>query len=147
MTEQEAEAWATRLTRIWVPEEVTIDLQTLHYLGRYSGPSMVEIKVRPGRAWLGRPSNTHIFILSQVTEESWRPRLGCSIVRGNIKNLSHPQSVHQRELTHHFIAHYLPFFRRGCWLSGGPIEASAHEKIEWMQGFTREEIEVWNLKF
>jgi hypothetical protein len=37
-------------------------------------------------------------------------------------------------------------FRRGCWLSGCPIEASAHEKAEWIQGFSREEIEAWNLK-
>jgi hypothetical protein len=40
----------------------------------------------------------------------------------------------------------LPFFRRGCWLSGCPIEATAHEKAEWIRGFTREEIEAWNLK-
>ncbi|RYG64047.1 hypothetical protein EON80_19990 [bacterium] len=40
----------------------------------------------------------------------------------------------------------LPFFRRGCWLSGCPVEASAHEKAEWIQGFTSEEIEAWNLK-
>lgn len=41
---------------------------------------------------------------------------------------------------------WLPFFRRGCWLSGLPIEASAHEKAEWMRGFTKEEIEEWQLK-
>ena len=42
---------------------------------------------------------------------------------------------------------WMPFFRRGCWLSGLPIEATAHEKAEWMQDFTREEIESWNLQF
>lgn len=45
-----------------------------------------------------------------------------------------------------FTQQWLPFFRRGCWLSGCPIEASAHEKAEWMRGFTREEVEAWNLK-
>ncbi|BCM88418.1 hypothetical protein IAD21_00249 [Abditibacteriota bacterium] len=41
---------------------------------------------------------------------------------------------------------YMDFFRRSCWLSGCSIEASAHEKMEWIQGFSREEIEAWNLK-
>ncbi|RYX82721.1 hypothetical protein EON83_18050 [bacterium] len=46
-----------------------------------------------------------------------------------------------------FTAQWTDTFRRNCWLSGCPIEASAHEKAEWMQGFSREEIEAWNLKF
>lgn len=41
---------------------------------------------------------------------------------------------------------WMDFFRRGCWLSGCPVEATAHEKAEWMQGFSREELETWNLK-
>ncbi len=45
-----------------------------------------------------------------------------------------------------FTDKWLPFFRRGCWLSGCPIEATAHEKAEWMRGFSREELEAWNLK-
>lgn len=40
----------------------------------------------------------------------------------------------------------LDFFRRGGWLSGVFLEASAHEKAEWMQDYTREEIEAWKLK-
>ncbi len=45
-----------------------------------------------------------------------------------------------------FLEDWLPLFRRNCWLSGCDIEASAHEKAEWIQGFTREELEAWNLK-
>ncbi|BCM91861.1 hypothetical protein IAD21_03738 [Abditibacteriota bacterium] len=41
---------------------------------------------------------------------------------------------------------WMPFFRRCCWLCGCDIEATAHEKMEWMQGFSREELEAWNLK-
>lgn len=29
-----------------------------------------------------------------------------------------------------FAAHWLPFFRRGCWPSGCATEASGHEKAE-----------------
>ena len=45
-----------------------------------------------------------------------------------------------------FNEHYLPLVRRNCWLSGFHIEATAHEKAEWMQGFPREELQAWNLK-
>ncbi|RYF45551.1 MAG: hypothetical protein EOO38_15815 [Cytophagaceae bacterium] len=40
-----------------------------------------------------------------------------------------------------FATQWMPFFRRGCWLSGCPIEATVHEKVEWTRGFTREELE------
>ena len=42
----------------------------------------------------------------------------------------------------------MPVFRRGCWLSGADVEATAHEKAEWMQNFTETEevMEAWNLK-
>lgn len=46
-----------------------------------------------------------------------------------------------------FAIKWLPFFRRGCWLSGCPLEASAHEKAEWIQGFSPEELQAWNLNF
>ena len=46
-----------------------------------------------------------------------------------------------------FIKSWIPFFRRNCWLSGCAIEATAHEKAQWIQGFSREELESWNLKF
>ncbi len=44
------------------------------------------------------------------------------------------------------VEQWLPLFRRNCWLCGCPIEATAEEKTEWVQGFTEEEIEAWNLK-
>lgn len=40
----------------------------------------------------------------------------------------------------------LAVFRKNCWLSGADIEASAHEKVEWIQGFGKEEIETWKLE-
>lgn len=45
-----------------------------------------------------------------------------------------------------FAAQWFPFFRRGCWLSGCPIEATAYEKAEWIQDFSPEELQAWNLK-
>lgn len=45
-----------------------------------------------------------------------------------------------------FATQWMPYLRRNAWLSGLPLEASAHEKAEWIQGFSREEIEAWNLK-
>lgn len=46
-----------------------------------------------------------------------------------------------------FTAEWMPLFRRNCWLSGCDIEATAAEKAEWIQGFTRAELEAWHLKF
>ena len=45
-----------------------------------------------------------------------------------------------------FAAQWTPPFRRGCWLCGCDIEASADEKAEWVREFTKEEIESWKLK-
>ncbi len=41
---------------------------------------------------------------------------------------------------------WMPVFRRCCWLCGCDIEASAHEKAVWIQGFSREELDAWDLK-
>ena len=62
--------------------------------------------------------------------------------RGIIRTDEIPDSIDQWQ----FIDEYLDFFRRGLWLSGCDIEASAHEKAEWIQGFTKQEIEAWNLR-
>jgi hypothetical protein len=55
------------------------------------------------------------------------------------------ETASPEELLRH-ESEWMDFFRRGLWLSGADIEATAHEKAEWLQGFTREEIEAWNLK-
>lgn len=51
-----------------------------------------------------------------------------------------------RESLKEFAAAWEEAFQSGCWLCGCTIDASMHEKSEWMQGFTEEEIEAWNLK-
>ena len=53
---------------------------------------------------------------------------------------------HRDEDLHQFAAKWLEFFRRGCFLSGCPVEATMHEKMEWAREFTKEEIESWKLK-
>ncbi|RYF46035.1 MAG: hypothetical protein EOO38_14900 [Cytophagaceae bacterium] len=54
--------------------------------------------------------------------------------------------VSSTEAAHQLTEQHLPLFRRNCWLSGVPIEATAHEKAEWIRDFSREDIEAWNLK-
>ncbi|RYX83925.1 hypothetical protein EON83_12365 [bacterium] len=44
-------------------------------------------------------------------------------------------------------AEWLDKFRRGCWLSGISIEATAHEKAEWIQDFSEVEVKSWGLDY
>ncbi|BCM92498.1 hypothetical protein IAD21_04378 [Abditibacteriota bacterium] len=67
-------------------------------------------------------------------------------VRATHTNPSDEMEYASSEALHQIFADWLPFFRRCCWLSGYPLEVSAHEKIEWMQEFIHEELQSWNLK-
>jgi hypothetical protein len=82
-----------------------------------------------------------VFYVIVLYEQEWERVLVCTldsttpaILNGSDANI--PPEI---------ATEHLPLFRRGCWLSGCAIEASAHEKAEWMQSFTQEELEAWNL--
>ncbi len=139
MTEQEAEALAARLTRIWGPDSPPSAPKWELDTEKFEFKCQIEVQVFVNVAlpfaappfasmWWGdcemawRPDGFHPFPGRYCTPEDWD------------------------ELMPRFTVQGLPLFRRGLWLSGLPIEASAHEKAEWMQGFTREELEAWNLK-
>ncbi|BCM88425.1 hypothetical protein IAD21_00256 [Abditibacteriota bacterium] len=152
MTEQEAATLVARLTRVWGSSFVVHNQGRGEYLfeseiqpsislrcgyqinlGPYGGLSfgLANWRYAPRDLRLIARANGEIF--SEVCDWPFEPPFGLTI------------SDLERELKP-FAAQWLPFFLRNCWLSGCPIDASAHEKMEWIQGFTREEIEAWNLK-
>ncbi|RYX80236.1 hypothetical protein EON83_29505 [bacterium] len=140
MTEQEAEALAVRLTRIWGIVRVRkTGLARNESRGFYFSASANDFSFRADEDKPGALS----FVLRRPLEEGYWGNLFCE--EGRISGPSHLEAW-ESDLQEQFAAHWLPFFRRNCWLSGANIEATAHEKFEWIQGFTREEIEVWNLK-
>lgn len=142
MTEQEAEAFAARLTRIWNPKQVPrqsgsyIRDTVFSFVGEISPGVNFGFNVREGEV-------PHAAM-------HWN-RCEMQRFQGKIEsNYAAGASVEPEQwdvLLPEFVERWLPFFRRGCWLSGCPIEATAHEKAEWMRVFTHEEIESWNLKF
>lgn len=151
MTEPELEALGERLRRIWQREES----------GEVTKPHF-----ETSRGWKGEPDQLSLvcrvtaqvsvtcwffieeFVDMQVSLE-WRS-YELSFWNGEIRcfdtsGADEPSSDSSLRLAQ-FAAEWMPFFRRGCWLSGCSIEASAHEKAEWIRGFTKEEIESWKLK-
>ena len=158
MTELEAEALAARLTRIWTPEK------ELKWEFTASGQQPEEhfdcfTEWAPGieleYSWWDRPNSFVLEASRKIPfpheghEHIIVGRLRCYKNSGRIESIFPVQlSVNKelRNLYDQFAAQYLYPFRRGCWLSGCPIGATAHEKAEWIQGFTIEEFESWNLK-
>ena len=153
MTEQEAKAYARRLKLIWLS-------------GDEAGP-VVEWRPRrdhPGRfAFAGRVAiDIHLlaeetspvpgmtptcrFTLGWKHEGVWPIRIMCharsdQVVSARLQEGGVSQAVAER-----FENRWRPFVRRSCWLSGIPVKATAAEKAEWLEAFTREEKELWKLK-
>ena len=130
MTDQEAEALAARLTRIWG------EPAKRHHLN-FTWPvpgGCIHTKTHPIYT---------SFQLDLPGLSLYASTGGAFIVGGEPPQGTAHWAYEQHEI---LKQEYVPFFRRGCWLSGCNIEASAHEKAEWMQGFSREEFEAWNLK-
>ena len=160
MTQQEAQTWFERLTKIWVPESLQINERVSgpsweFNFGQFQFRSFITEQVRLAIHF--EKKGYFFSLIRQIThwdeerEEYEEPRttvtgdLSVSQV-GRIKgDLMTPPG--EEEIYAQFADEWTPFFRRGCWLSGVPIDATAQEKAEWMQGFTREELASWNLKF
>lgn len=154
MTEQEAEALAAQLTRIWVPPAISLDeISLYHEAGVFSFLVTIQkdVSLRCSQGSENPASKLEArfgrrFDLTQEGEPDLSiGSLWCWSKGGKVHSVPHHEQ--SLELFEQFRQEWMPFFRRGCWLSGCPIEAGAHEKAEWIQGFTREEIEAWNLKF
>ena len=138
MTEQEAEALAARLVRIWaVPHQ-----------NEWWWDMEEDLN---GEVFL---CVTHLSASVAVSFSKQEDRsLAIGLAEANMSLFVDPsgrlttEPSEITEETRSFVAQWLSVFRRGCWLSGCPIDASAHEKAEWMQGFSQKELEAWNLKF
>ncbi|RYZ88212.1 MAG: hypothetical protein EOP06_11365 [Proteobacteria bacterium] len=107
-----------------------------------------------GIQWQGQECSLQLgnsTIFSSTAHERYRLFFlimpGLSLCAGTVGNFSIQRAAWcSLEEYQVLLKQWLPFFRRGCWLSGCPIEASTHEKAEWTQGFSREDLEAWQLK-
>ncbi|RYX80950.1 hypothetical protein EON83_26440 [bacterium] len=159
MTEQEAEAKTARLTRIWKPPPVE-DMSSWGKLRSLSDPNFFvfeehimrgvrfryhyvnESTIKEGYSLILREMPSRKRIASLLYRPDW------TICRESIDcDPEEHEPGEYDKITREFFAQWTDFFRCNCWLSGANIEASAHEKAQWLRGFTREEIEAWNLKF
>ncbi len=156
MTDHEAEAFLKRLKRIWAPEgcwgstafswcrdeydgcEFSANIQHGLYFRCSDDDGPYAVGTRAER----------ILVLLRVHEGTGRCTGQLRSFMGRDEVEIGWGSLSSWEITNceQFAHEWLPFFRRGSWLSGCGIEPSAHEKAEWIQGFTHEELEAWNLK-
>lgn len=132
MTEQEADAMLVRLTRIWMPaQEISYRLEPE---GRFKFTGQLD-----------EEGDVSFFI------DNWLGILSIDFYVGEIQSRLAANGELNVWTLGNAVApviteRWLPYFRRNAWLSGFPVEASGHEKAEWMRGFSSEEIEAWNLQ-
>ena len=143
MPHQEAEIMEVRLARVWEPKEVELvklDRRgMLNWSARIQGKVCIDIELHSDFPEVSLYYQANEFVANLYLTSD-----------GDIeadKGEAPKRDIERRELIDQFAPKWMPFFRRGCWLSGFPMEATAHEKTEWVQGFTQEEIEAWDLKF
>ncbi len=133
MTEHEIAIFKMRLTRVWSPWRRRPDAE--------------------------RRPPTHSFFAAHLNQNNWieakdvwlvlyrtRTRdegsVFCRRDNGAIVWYADPK---RPETLAPFKNQWMDIFRRNSWLSGYPVEASDTEKAEWVRGFTRQEIESWEL--
>jgi hypothetical protein len=134
MTEQEAETLAARLTRVW-------RLTKRSFTRSPEGPF----------SFIGKFCDSLILFVDKKNQDPLSIQLAKDAVGVGyewvlVSLFDEVFDCRRDEAYEHPIAENLSLFRRNCWLSGCDIEASAHEKAEWIQGFSRDELEAWNLK-
>ena len=120
MTQQQAQSLAARLKRVWAPEQCDFHVSRF---GKFS--------------FNGRwPDGLYLHIEKE-------DELLIELVQNNNLLLTfYCDEIEENPAHQLLVARHRPLFRRGCWLSGCPIEATAKEKAEWTQGFANEEIEA-----
>ena len=138
-TSSEAEAVAARLRRIW---NWTAETGWVPY-----EPGFSEIYIQLSdqvllRVW---KEQSALYWEEPGARRGTRRSVSCSTSHKEILYTPHDLGA---EPCHWqgFLTQWLPLFRRGCWLLGFDIDASMHERMEWTQGFSKEEIESWKLK-
>ena len=147
MTEQEAEAFLRRATKIWVPYPYALGAQW----ERMSDGSF-HLNVAEDTFVALYPGNQKLYLSYQKPLQALLYGNYCTLecVSGQVECnwIGEPEDLTEEEesLLPVFAHRWSSYFRRGLWLSGIDIEASAHEKAEWMQGFTHEELQTWDLK-
>ncbi|RYX82367.1 hypothetical protein EON83_19920 [bacterium] len=154
MTEQEAEVMAAWLTRVWNIKEGTDEWEVEYErFFKFEGSitSNVHFEMTGGliSPTLTRTEekNTDVGHFTGLAYNNGKHSIQVMEMRKKYHVVSlWPSDGEHSEILQDFVAQWLPFFRRGCWLSGCDIEASPHEKMEWIQGFSAEELEAWNLK-
>ena len=139
-TQAEVEMLEARLRRIWDwagQVEWMPDEEKFH-VGHIQLRTQVLLKVWP----------TQVALCWEEPGPEWGSMgaLICDTFRKRV--FQTPPRFYDDEPPHwqDFLAQWTSIFRRNCWLCGYDIEASAHEKAEWIQGFTQEEVEAWNLQ-
>lgn len=151
MTEPEIEALSVRLARVWnLPDPITRNKDyPAHLRLRARVEPLVELLCVGNRDSPYAEFTIYLTCYDQPPSRKITGSMECDIRNGEIDTSAphRPRNdIATIESYARFEHDWLPFFRRGCWLSGFPIEASAHEKAEWIRDFTREEVESWNLK-
>lgn len=144
MTTAEAHALAARLERVWGVDENCKPETRLD--GDYF---KFEAYVERGRIGFDEMGNRYeAFAIAFVRVHGIGGDLDYRLsYRSDALHLNKGEVISLRSSTQaQFAAQWLPFFRRGCFLSGANIEATAHEKMEWSQGFEKE-VKEWGLCF
>jgi hypothetical protein len=136
MTEPEAEAVVARLTRTYRLRDVRWEISAHEFRGR---------ALDSDGSWLDMDfyyddEDYPFFLIQDKQRGNW-------LAINDDGAISGPDpSERGAKLQVKFATQRLPLFRPGCWLSGANIEATAHEKAEWMRGFTQEGNGLWDLK-
>ncbi len=134
----EAQASIARLTRIWKPENEAACKWNI--TDGLTGTMKLAERTRVGF------SKNAIMLTEDGQKGFLIGYFHCTKNTGHID--ASPEIMQESpSLFLQFSNKWRDIFRRNCWLSGCAIEASATEKAEWVQEFSREEIEAWNLQF
>ncbi len=135
MTKQEAGAYEARMSRVWSPFKRVISRFGNNKRGTFGVFVTEDVALFVDLSDLGHEPS---FEMRGPGHDSQAAGLRYD----DEEVIDRCRCEEQEEFTNKWLS----YFRRGLWLSGIPIEASAHEKAEWIQGFSREEIDAWNLK-
>ncbi len=122
MTNEEAEAWAIRLTQIWAPEYLVVAPKWKFEEDRFC--FRFNCEVSPDTFMEGRIFSKEPAI--RLVSESHELIYGC----GEIEMSYIARPVLFEKLIQ-FAEEWMPFFRRNCYLSGCEIECTGHEQLEW----------------
>ncbi|RYX80819.1 hypothetical protein EON83_26855 [bacterium] len=141
MTQKAIEALTAKLIRIWQIKSI---VNQENYL-RFGLEAPLEEGVMLSYSRYHAGGLTRVALV-QRDNSGLVGRLYWNSNEPEVMGIGWKQSDRENEFFEPFARAWMPFFRRSCWLSGCDIEASVHEKLEWLDGITAEEIREWNLR-